>query len=105
MLNIVHPSAEIREGYEPFVVTTKAGATHTGFLVRQDPDRVVLRDLAGISLAVERGQLAALRGLGRSLMPESLLAGLNDGELRDLFAYLRTTQPLVGSETAATAAP
>ena len=105
VLNIVHPSAEIREGYEPFVVTTKGGATHTGFLARQDPERVVLRDLAGISLAVERGQLAALRGLGRSLMPEGLLAGMSDGELRDLFAYLRTTQPLVGAETAATAAP
>lgn len=105
VLNIVHPSAEIREGYEPFVVTTKAGATHTGFLARQDPERVVLRDLAGINVAVERGQLAALRGLGRSLMPEGLLAGLSDGELRDLFAYLRTTQPLVGAETAATAAP
>jgi putative heme-binding domain-containing protein len=105
VLNIVHPSAEIREGYEPFVVTTKAGATYTGFLARQDPERVVLRDLAGISVAVERGQLSALRGLGRSLMPEGLLAGLSDGELRDLFAYLRTTQPLVGSETAATAAP
>ncbi len=105
VLNIVHPSAELREGYAPFLVTTKAGATHTGFLARQDSERIVLRDLAGISLAVERSQLAALRSLGRSLMPEGLLAGLSDGELRDLFAYLRTTQPLVGAETTATAAP
>lgn len=29
-----------------------------------------------------------------SLMPEGLLANLSDQQVRDLFAYLRSTQPL-----------
>jgi len=31
---------------------------------------------------------------GGSLMPEGLLTGLGDQQIRDLFAYLRSTQPL-----------
>jgi cytochrome c553 len=31
---------------------------------------------------------------GKSLMPEGLLSGLSDDEVRNLFAYLRTTQPV-----------
>jgi hypothetical protein len=47
---------------------------------------------------VERTNIASLNGLGASLMPAGLLNGLSDAELRDLFAYLRLTQPLVGKE-------
>lgn len=97
-LSIVNPNAEIREGYESFVLTTKAGATHAGFLARQDSERVVLRDMAGMTLPVERAAIESLTSMGRSLMPEGLTEGLTDEEIRDLFAYLRITQPLVGQE-------
>ena len=30
-----------------------------------------------------------------SIMPEGLLNGLRDQQVRDLFAYLRMTQPLI----------
>jgi len=97
-LAIINPNAEIREGYESFVLTTKDGATHAGFLARQDSERVVLRDMAGISLPVERSAIEVLTSMGRSLMPEGLTHDLTDEQIRDLFAYLRITQPLVGSE-------
>jgi putative heme-binding domain-containing protein len=68
----------------------------SGFLATQDPKRVVLRDMAGITISVERTEIASLTGLGTSLMPAGLITGLSDPELRDLFAYLRIMQPLVG---------
>lgn len=95
-LATVSPNAEIREGYEPFVLTQKDGAVHSGFLAAQDAKRVVLRDMAGLTVTVERTNIASLNGLGASLMPAGLLNGLSDAELRDLFAYLRIMQPLVG---------
>jgi putative membrane-bound dehydrogenase-like protein len=98
-LAIVSPNAEIREGYEPFVLTKKDGTVHSGFIATQDERRVVLRDMAGLSVSVERGDLASLRGLGTSLMPSGLLDGLNDADLRDFFAYLRLNQPLVGKDS------
>lgn len=66
---------------------------------------MVLRDMAGLSIPVERNQIAALQGMGRSLMPEGLLSGLSDAQLRDLFAYLRITQPLVGQDPSAPPEP
>jgi hypothetical protein len=35
-----------------------------------------------------------MKAAGLSLMPEGLLDPLNDQQVRDLFAYLRSTQPL-----------
>jgi len=99
ILAIVSPNAEIREGYEPFVLTKKDGTVHSGFIATQDERRVVLRDMAGLSVSVDRGDLASLRGLGTSLMPAGLLDGLSDADLRDFFAYLRLNQPLVGKDS------
>jgi putative heme-binding domain-containing protein len=98
LLAIVRPSAEIREGYEPFVLTMRDGTVHSGFLASQDATRVVLRDMAGLTVTVERSAIASLQGMGASLMPEGLLSGMDDAQIRDLFAYLRITQPLVGRE-------
>ncbi len=97
-LAIVSPAAEIREGYEPFVLTKRDGSVHTGFVAARDDRRVVLRDMAGLTVSVERADLASLKGLGTSLMPAGLLGGLSDAELRDFYAYLRLNQPLVGKD-------
>jgi len=97
-LAIVNPNAEIREGYEAYVLTTKAGATHAGFLTQQDSQRVVLRDMAGITVPVERSAIEHLTSMGRSLMPEGLTDDLTAEQLRDLFGYMRITQPLVGRD-------
>ena len=35
-----------------------------------------------------------MRAAGMSLMPEGMLDTLNQQQVRDLFAYLRSTQPL-----------
>lgn len=98
VLAIVNPNAEIREGYEPFVLTKTDGTVHSGFLAGQDTRHVVMRDMAGLSVTVDRKSVGSLKGLGTSLMPPELLSGLSDRELRDLFSYLRMTQPLVGKE-------
>ena len=95
LLNIVNPSAEIREGYENFLVTTKDGRTLSGFLADKDNRVVVLRGLDGENNVVEHEQIAEMKAAGISLMPEGLLDVLEHQQVRDLFAYLRSTQPLV----------
>jgi hypothetical protein len=37
-----------------------------------------------------------MKSAGLSLMPEGLLNSLKEQQVRDLFAYLRSAQPLVG---------
>ena len=94
VLNIVNPGAEVREGYEAFVAETKDGRSLAGFVVERDPQRVVLRTSDGPAVALAMSELASMEPMGGSLMPEGLLAGLTDQQVRDLFAYLRSTQPL-----------
>lgn len=96
LLNIVNPSAEIREGYEYTLVETKDARSLSGFLVEKNDQFVVLRGLDGQNLALDRKAIVKLAGAGASLMPEGLLEAQSEQQVRDLFAYLRSSQPLVG---------
>ena len=95
--NIVNPSAQIREGYENYLVTTRDGRSLSGFLADSDRQVIVLRGLDGADQVLPRTELLEFKTTGVSLMPEGLLEALNENQLRDLFAYLRSSQPLVGS--------
>ena len=94
LLSIVNPSAEIREGYENFLLTTEDGRTVLGFLVEQDSQTVVLRGLDGQDVTVERNEIKTMKAQGVSLMPSGLLSSYSNDQIRDLLAYLRSTQPL-----------
>jgi hypothetical protein len=43
---------------------------------------------------VPKSDVAEMSISGQSLMPENLLKELTDQDVRDLFAYLRSSQPL-----------
>ncbi len=94
LTSILDPNAEIREGFEYVSVETGDGRMITGFLTDQDTQVVALRGMAGEDIRVERSNLKSLTPMGRSLMPEGLLAGMSEQELRDFFAYLRISQPI-----------
>lgn len=94
LLHIINPSAEIREGYESSVVTTESGRTLTGIVIEKDSRVVVLRSADGQRMVLPKDDIAEMSVTGISLMPEGLLQGLSDQEVRDLFAYLRSGQPL-----------
>jgi putative heme-binding domain-containing protein len=94
LLQVVNPSAEIREGYETYQVETKDGRLLTGLLADKDNQVVVLRGADGQNVTVRQEQIEEMAAQKKSLMPEGLLKGLSDQQVRDLFAYLRSTQPL-----------
>lgn len=92
--SIVDPSAEIREGYENHLVATSDGRIAMGTLLRQDSQVVVLKSAEAQVVAIQRKEIEQQRLLKQSLMPEGLLKELSEQQVRDLFAYLRGTQPL-----------
>ena len=94
LVSILDPSAEIREGYENVVVKTRDGRILSGFLAEQEANTVVLRGFDGSDSTLARDDIEKLTPAGRSLMPGGLLDGLDDQQLRDLFAYLRISQPI-----------
>lgn len=94
LVHIVNPSAEIREGFETYLVVTQDGRTVTGFLVDRDPQLVVLRGADGQNISIAQNQIDEMLPQRKSLMPEGVLKDLTDQQVCDLFAYLRSTQPL-----------
>ncbi len=94
LLHIVNPNAEIREGYEASVVITESGRTLTGIVVEKDARVVVLKTADGQRVVLPKEDIETLAASGVSLMPEGLLQGLSDQEVRDLFGYIRSGQPL-----------
>ncbi|MCA9152592.1 MAG: c-type cytochrome, partial [Planctomycetales bacterium] len=93
-LQVVNPSKEIREGFETWTAITADGRIVSGFLTDQDPQRIVLRDVDGRDVSLLRSELESLERSNRSLMPQGLLRTLSEQEIRDLFSYLRISQPL-----------
>jgi putative heme-binding domain-containing protein len=94
LANIVNPSAEIREGYESYRVTMADGRVVTGLLVDKDRQVIVLRTAEGQKITLRKSEVDEMTPYKKSLMPEDLLKPLSDQQVRDLFAYLRSTQPL-----------
>ena len=91
--SIIDPNAEIREGYESVFIQTKDGLNVSGFLADKGISTVTVRSFDGLDKTFQKIQIKSLNPLGRSLMPENLLNGLSDSQLRDFFAYLRSSQP------------
>lgn len=92
--SVIDPNAEIREGYQYFLIETVDGRTLSGFLVERDSQVTVLRGLEGVDITLRQSDIREIRSMERSLMPEGLLDDLDDQRLRDLFAYLRISQPI-----------
>jgi putative heme-binding domain-containing protein len=97
LINVVNPSAEIREGFEQVMVVTHDGRAVSGLRFDQDQKVLVLRNVDGQNITVARSDIEETIPQPKSLMPEGLLNGLKDQEVRDLFAYLRSSQPLSAS--------
>jgi putative heme-binding domain-containing protein len=95
LVSIIDPNAEVREGFANYLVTTRDGRTLGGFLADQDAHVIVLRGFDGADISIQRTEIASITPAGRSLMPEAILDGLDDAEIRDLFAYLRQSQPIL----------
>ncbi len=94
LINIVQPSVEIREGFETYLLQTADGRTLTGFITDQDAASITLRTPEGQTVTVQRDEVETLRATPISIMPAGQLKTLSEQQLRDLFAYLRSTQPL-----------
>ena len=94
LLNVVNPSAEIREGFETKLILTEDGRTVTGFVYDEDSRVVVLRGVDGRNITVPKDQIDETIPQRKSIMPEGLLKELSEQQVRDLFAYLRSAQPL-----------
>jgi putative heme-binding domain-containing protein len=89
--SILQPSKAIADQFVQHSVTTNAEVTITGLLVGKTLDSITLRDANGKDTTVAKKDiLGEVRTLKISIMPEDVIAALNEEELIDLVAYLET---------------
>jgi putative heme-binding domain-containing protein len=85
---IVYPSNSFARGYEPYVVTTTDGRSHTGVLARETADAVYLVTADRAEVRIARTAIDTLEPGRVSVMPQGLDAQLSRQELGDLIAFL-----------------
>ncbi|GAB3037409.1 PVC-type heme-binding CxxCH protein [Spirosoma pulveris] len=85
---ILHPSAGIAFGYEPWLITTKTGQTYYGFLVSDNDQAVVVRGIKGPKHTIPADQVSSKRQYKTSLMPDPVAMGLSNQQVADLTAFL-----------------
>ncbi|HYE99401.1 MAG TPA: PVC-type heme-binding CxxCH protein [Planctomycetota bacterium] len=90
--NILDPNREVSPDYAGYWVRTKDGRDLTGLIVAENAASLTLRVPGGEEAVVSRGDVASMRALGLSLMPEGLERGLEPADLADLIAFIRTPE-------------
>ncbi len=88
---IVEPSRIVSDQYRASIIATDSGQVVTGRVVNESGDSlIVATDAENSSKVAEisKKSIEAIKPSNVSLMPEKLLAPLNETEVLDLLAYL-----------------
>ncbi len=87
---IALPNRDVSPRYQTTLVATKQGSVHTGLIVYEAVDGLVLRTSTNQTLRIESDDIEIQRMLPVSLMPSGLLKDLPPADLSSLYAYLQT---------------
>lgn len=85
--NILDPAAELSPDFRMEILTLSDGRILTGVVKTQSPKTLVLQTMAGRE-TLDRSLIRSRETTEASLMPDGLLTGLGDDQVRDLIAYL-----------------
>jgi len=86
---ILFPSASFVRSYEPLMVVTTSGLTHSGLVKRDTPEEIVLTTKPDQEVRIPRLEIEEVRPGTVSIMPAGLDQQLSAQELADLVAFLR----------------
>lgn len=90
---VLDPSRDISPAWQARKLTTKDGTVHTGLMVYDSPTAKLIQTAPDTTVRLTGDDVVTVETSPTSLMPPGLLNGLNDRELADLYAYLKTLKP------------
>ena len=88
--SILHPSKEIDAKYKMVAIVTASGNVHTGFVLKETNEALVLQPASGEMLRIKKDSIDARRTLQSSIMPDGLAEQMTSQELADLLAFLQS---------------
>ena len=92
--SIVHPSKDIRKGFESVVVVTGEGRVLSGRITDESGASLTLatvKENVVKSVSIPTDNIDEIVEMKTSVMPTDLLNGLTSAEIRDLLQYLAST--------------
>ena len=89
---VVYPSASFVRSYEPFMIITRDGESHTGIVRGESESEVTVVTGPGAEQKISRSDIVEQRPGTVSLMPSGLDAQLSRQDLADLVAFLKNTR-------------
>ncbi len=89
LLHIVVPDYEITPGFEAVSVEARDGRSFFGRIESETQNGISLRDAAGQTHQIARGDIASMHAATNSLMPAGLEDAMTAQDLADLIAYLK----------------
>ena len=92
--NILDPSAVIPKEYAATVIELKSGRTITGIIKSDGPVAVTVVTV-NETLTLPKKEIDSLTTSKISMMPDDLLKGLSETEVRALIAYLQSPAQVV----------
>jgi putative heme-binding domain-containing protein len=106
LLNIVDPNTTVGKDYQASSILTEAGKLLVGLVAGED-DRVLTLRTETDTLQIPKDEIVHRELTPVSMMPEGLLDQLSEADVRDLVAYLQSSQqvPLPSTEEVTVDAP
>jgi putative heme-binding domain-containing protein len=86
--SLIVPDADLAQGFETNIITTKDGTPHLGFVVGDESKLVSIRDSAGQTHEIDKEEIVSRRPQNFSLMPP-FGELLSPQQLADLAAFLK----------------
>lgn len=88
--SILKPEAKIAQGFETQWFQIKGGEMVEGFVTREGADSLDVRNIAGITVTLETGNIAERGKRETSMMPPGLMNNATPVELASLLAWLES---------------
>lgn len=90
LVNILDPNLDIQPGYHAFNCKLKSGETLFGLLGAESAVSITLKLPDATTRVLLRSDIATLKSVDLSLMPEGLEVGMTKQDLADLIAFLKS---------------
>ncbi|NOY00874.1 MAG: c-type cytochrome [Verrucomicrobia bacterium] len=90
--NLFNPNKEVAPQFQTYAFTLKGGEVVVGMIANESSTEVTIRQPFGVEKKVTRKDIAGMKSIGMSLMPEGLEAALTVQDVADLLEFLTTVK-------------
>ena len=88
--SLLKPNAKLAQGFETATFKTKKAGEIQGFVTREGGDSVDVRNIAGQTVTIEKGDITERGKSEQSMMPEGLLNTFTPADLANLLAFMES---------------